>query len=71
MRKLGSHGLEVSAFGLGCITMSDFYGAQDDVESAAPKAPPLQERGWGGGCLVESDALLVFPTTTPPLKGRG
>ncbi|WP_010164021.1 aldo/keto reductase [Sphingomonas sp. PAMC 26617] len=35
MRKLGSQGLEVSALGLGCMGMSDFYGAQDDVESAA------------------------------------
>jgi aryl-alcohol dehydrogenase-like predicted oxidoreductase len=34
-RKLGSQGLEVSALGLGCMGMSDFYGAQDDVESAA------------------------------------
>ena len=35
MRKLGSQGFEVSALGLGCMGMSDFYGAQDDVESAA------------------------------------
>ena len=35
MRKLGSQGLEVSALGLGCMGMSDFYGTQDDVESAA------------------------------------
>jgi aryl-alcohol dehydrogenase-like predicted oxidoreductase len=34
-RKLGSQGLEVSTLGLGCMGMSDFYGTQDDVESAA------------------------------------
>lgn len=34
-RKLGSGGLTVSALGLGCMGMSDAYGAGDDVESIA------------------------------------
>ena len=34
-RKLGAQGLEVSAPGLGCMGMSEFYGATDDAESIA------------------------------------
>jgi aryl-alcohol dehydrogenase-like predicted oxidoreductase len=34
-RRLGRNGLEVSAIGLGCMGMSDFYGASDEADNLA------------------------------------
>src|SRR3954452_25345483 len=35
-RTLGANRLQVSCLGLGCMGMSEFYGARDDQESLAP-----------------------------------
>ena len=34
-RKLGAQGLEVSALGLGCMGMSEYYGDADEAEAIA------------------------------------
>ena len=34
-RRLGAQGPEMSAMGLGCMGMSEFYGSRDDKESVA------------------------------------
>src|SRR5690349_12471497 len=45
-RRLGASGLEVSALGLGCMGMSEFYGSGDEKESIATIHHAI-ERGVG------------------------
>jgi len=64
-RKLGGQGLEVSAQGLGCMGMSEFYGPGDEGESIATIHRALE---LGIGFLDTAD--MYGPHTNEELVGR-
>ena len=64
-RKLGSEGLEVSAEGLGCMGMSEFYGETDENESIATIHRALE---LGVSFLDTAD--MYGPFTNEELVGR-
>src|SRR5436190_21138452 len=64
-RELGSQGLSVSALGLGCMGMSDFYGARDDAESIA-----TLHRALDLGITVLDTADVYGPFTNEVLVGK-
>lgn len=64
-RRLGRHGPNVSAIGLGCMGMSEFYGVRDDARSLA-----TLEHAIAAGITLFDTADMYGPFHNEELLGR-
>jgi len=64
-RRLGKNGPTVSALGLGCMGMSEFYGPRDEAEAVATIHHALDR-----GCTFLDTADMYGPHTNEELVGR-
>ena len=69
-RKLGSQGLEVSALGLGCMGMSDFYGSKSQREDGAADSIALIHQALDAGLNFLDTADIYGPFTNEVLVGK-
>ncbi len=69
-RKLGTQGLEVSALGLGCMGMSDFYGERDHMERDETESVATIHRALELGLNFLDTADMYGPFTNEELVGR-
>lgn len=73
--QLGLEGLSVSAIGLGCMGMSDFYGSSSERNSKESQSLQLLDRAVEMGCTFWDTADMYGPFTneillSKALKGR-
>ena len=64
-RKLGTQGLEVSAIGLGCMGMSEFYGSRNEQDSLATLSAAIE-----AGVHFWDTSDIYGPKTNEELLGK-
>ncbi len=69
-RALGNQGLQVSAMGLGCMGMSEFYGTHQEIEEGVGESIATIHRALELGVDFLDTADMYGPHTNEELVGR-
>jgi aryl-alcohol dehydrogenase-like predicted oxidoreductase len=69
-RNLGNQGLQVSLMGLGCMGMSDFYGAKEDRGAQEAESVATIHRALDLGVTFLDTADIYGPFTNEELVGK-